>query len=942
MPVEVYIGKNFHTSHERDTFGRFLQEMVDCFHESGPLYIVAVEPEINTSSLDLFVITERALITVELKRLAMAADKLEISLHAPESAPWKYSTSGGIYTVGGSHNTGNPYRQVSSKRHRISDWLRDHSEGLPGGPWPAKEAGRRCHSWVVIDPGFNPDTSTLDLPFDRSQWFKLLSIGELRYQIGIAAIDDLLLEPEQMRALAELLGAREPNLKQFLPDYSPPAPQISFFSRPHLPAKLIGRQEVCSQLLRCFEDADTKVIVLKGLGGSGKTELAGWLGKQAAGSGQRVLWVDCPEREVTDEIFLAAVAAEVRDEKHSGFIIDKERRSLADRMDAALTFLEEQPTLIVLDDFHKIKPHCGLDRLLDHIVRRSQGINVLITSRDHPPCLDNPAWAPGVTHEITVGGLEKRLVPEFFALSNPQPLTSEQTDMIYERTSGNPRAMNIFRILMKRRSGTGAGHALPLYTAIESEKAWFASLMETVGAEASELAGQLSVVRGPLNQRLVTFMGHQGAQKADELVGELFEKYILHPLNDERFALYEFVREYLYDQLPEKKKSKAHRDAGKHYAALASEQPGEERASLLYEAVYHLQQARVWDELHVVGTEAFERLVQAGDWDRAQTVASAALEAAANLNDRTGQCAWLVRIADRELDQDRVKEAGRHLQEALNLLPKPGPKTAPDQKRRLQLIEAQIQLQKGRLSYAISDLATANRYFDRTLEIARRLQDGHLEADCLVRIGRIERHQGQSERAEDHFQCARRIAEEIPDGRLLIEAISHLGLIARKRGRRQEAQDLFEQAYQKALDAGDQEAVEINRSLLGDLARRANDHARAAPIFRECLELSRQLGNPRGIRVNLGQLAESLTFLGAYDEAKKLLDEAWQRCEQAGDDIGMAWTLKRQGQLLKVQSRIEEGNRLIERGIAVLDGIGNTVYQDDFKAALGPVQGSLF
>jgi hypothetical protein len=137
MTVEVYIGKNFHTSHERDTFGRFLQEMVDCFEESEELYLVAVEPEINTSSLDLFVITERALITVELKRLSMASDKTDITLQATESAPWKYLTPASIYTVGGSHNTGNPYRQVNTKRHRISDWLRDHSANLPGGPWPA-------------------------------------------------------------------------------------------------------------------------------------------------------------------------------------------------------------------------------------------------------------------------------------------------------------------------------------------------------------------------------------------------------------------------------------------------------------------------------------------------------------------------------------------------------------------------------------------------------------------------------------------------------------------------------------------------------------------------------------------------------------------------------------------------------------------------------------
>jgi hypothetical protein len=83
----------------------------------------------------------------------------------------------------------------------------------------------------VLDPGFNPNTSTLDLPFDRNSWFKLLSLDQLRYEIGIAAVDDLFLRTDQMRQLAELLGARATNLKQYLPSYTPPAPHISFFNR---------------------------------------------------------------------------------------------------------------------------------------------------------------------------------------------------------------------------------------------------------------------------------------------------------------------------------------------------------------------------------------------------------------------------------------------------------------------------------------------------------------------------------------------------------------------------------------------------------------------------------------------------------------------------------------------------------------------------------------
>lgn len=124
MTVEVYLCEKFQHRHERRAFGRFLQEMLDRFSDSTDLYLIIGEPEANTASMDMIVLTHRALVVVELKELTYAEglSNAEIRLNGKENGGWEYSLEGGsTYQMGGVGKDRNPYQQVKNHNFKLRD-----------------------------------------------------------------------------------------------------------------------------------------------------------------------------------------------------------------------------------------------------------------------------------------------------------------------------------------------------------------------------------------------------------------------------------------------------------------------------------------------------------------------------------------------------------------------------------------------------------------------------------------------------------------------------------------------------------------------------------------------------------------------------------------------------------------------------------------------------
>ena len=310
MTIQVYLCEKFHTGHERKAFGRFLQEMIDRYGDSDDDLLIIGEPEANTASMDLIVLSPNAFIVVELKELTLAEglDGSEVTLSGTEKGAWHYTVEGiGTYPLGGSGKKRNPYQQVKNNNYLLRDWLLDHTQHLPGGSWTRGNAIKRFYSWVVISPGYNREKSNVDLPWDViNKWFKLLSIDELAWEVETAVNPDLEFTSEQMIGIATQMGAsRRDNLREFVPNYVPPSPNLSFFTRPPVTKNIMNRDVERTQLLECYHDSEISIIHIGGPSGIGKTYLAAWLVNEVNVQDTKYIWIDCRDRDVTHRLILS-------------------------------------------------------------------------------------------------------------------------------------------------------------------------------------------------------------------------------------------------------------------------------------------------------------------------------------------------------------------------------------------------------------------------------------------------------------------------------------------------------------------------------------------------------------------------------------------------------------------------------------------------------------
>lgn len=935
MTVEVFICEKFKHRHERKAFGRFLQEMLDRFRDSTDLYLIIGEPEANTASMDMIILTHHALIVVELKELTYAEglDSSEVSLHGKENGGWEYALEGGsTYSMGAVGKDRNPYQQIKDHNYKLRDWLCNHSDKLSGGPWSKGDAIRRIYSWVVISPGYNPQQSDLDLPWQEiDRWFKLISLDRLAWEVETAVNPELELSAEQMVFLANQLGAtKKENLREFVPNYVPPSPRLSFFGRPPVVKQFVDREAEKQILLKGLEDVKVSVISIGGPRGIGKTYLAAWLVSEAIKQNYKHLWVECVEREVTRESFLAAVADRMPDKYQAALVHDPEQK-LTDKYDIVIEFLDQSPYLLVFNDYHKVNQDKSLDDFFTRVVQKAENIKILLTTRIRPCCLDIPEWGPGSYVDVTLAGLPLDALPVYVQSSD---LSQAQIKGIWERTSGNPCAIGLLMSLLRNRRGTDQLANLPLFDDARA-KTWAESLIDILPPEVRTLASKIAVTRSALNLELIERLAYVPRDKTIELINRAVNAYVLHEIGQGHYQMHDYIREALLSKANEKDVRKAHGTVGAYFDNLAKEQTDQsDRIELMLQSLHHYENAENWQGVLSQAQHIYQSLESRGDRDRLYSVAKSTVKAAKALNNKQQVVNWWICQIKLELDFKLTDLARKNLLEAFNAIPSQKSKEFVSATTQWNILEAQLWVLKGRLAYLDDQKDEMDCCFEKGIKLADLAADRAVLADTLVKVAQTERYLGNFEKAKRMFTNAGDLASKLGDIRLLTTCLNQLGLIARSGGNLDEAKRLFAMAYEKARQANNVYAEQISHGLLGDVALRTRDFPTAEQIFRVRLERARSIGNNLSVRITLGWLGEALIGSGKLVEAEEVLLEYWEKVKEAQDDIGIAWALRRKGQLEHARGHYEEGNDLIRQGIEKLRAMNNVIYVHDFEEAL--------
>ena len=721
-----------------------------------------------------------------------------------------------------------------------------------------------------------------------------------------------------------------------------PSPRSTVFTLPPMIARLVDRREEYEeQLVQCLIREDAPLICLLGSRGIGKSALVAWAISQFR---YAYLWLACNEQpDVTLTTLLAGIRDEAAKAHQVGLLSlgDSEE----DQIRAAIEFLNETDRLLVFQNYDALDDSHSIDIFIAEAARKLGRLRIILTARHLPVFLTGQDWPPGVVRHIPVRGLPVNGYADLWESINPNDkLSLQDVRKVWFKYAGNPSTMIKFKDKIRDHHLRGNLEALPPFS-----ENWISDMLTV---EARFVAERLSAAGLRLQRRLINRLCPEPT--SSKWIGELIDKGVLKGVDPETYLMDDSARNLLYAEMDGGAKAHAHSDAGDCFASMAEESHTiSERAEYLFQAIRHFEQSGSNHQaLLRIAPIAYDLLSGRGDWDRARFVADTALEAARLEQDKAGEITWLLSLAERSIDREQFTDAEEFLIDAATCISKvvdgSAEKSAQWRAHHIRLI-----VQKGRLAYRQTppdyDLATS--HYKAALDIVRQSGERDVEAQCLFRIGQVERRRGKKENLEQSktkFAEALRMASEIGNTDLVFECVSHLGVVTTKQGNWErvakneqraqvcfrEASQYYQTAFQLAMKKNDRLAEEETRSHIGRLAQQVGELAKAEGLLRSSLSIARDIRNLRGIRIELTRLIDVLIALGKHDEARSLLDESEQRNLEARDDVGIAWNLKHRGQLQKAQGHIEDGNHLIRQGIQKVREIRYEEFIPEFESAL--------
>jgi len=188
MSVELWIGLEFDTSHERRVLDQFVGDMNDKFGQRDELYLILANYYIEGRQVDLTVLKRDAIVVIELKECSDP-------FRAVENGDWLTIPDGRQVGTGGQ----NPFGQAKDYRFRWMDLLSEKKdEILPSGKAQSMNFSH-VSAFVAISPMLHEDTKN-DLS-SHLPWFRLVGLDELSTAVSQQTSRYLNFSDQELRIL---------------------------------------------------------------------------------------------------------------------------------------------------------------------------------------------------------------------------------------------------------------------------------------------------------------------------------------------------------------------------------------------------------------------------------------------------------------------------------------------------------------------------------------------------------------------------------------------------------------------------------------------------------------------------------------------------------------------------------------------------------------------
>ena len=683
-------------------------------------------------------------------------------------------------------------------------------------------------------------------------------------------------------------------------------------SLPRLPS-FVGRERELKQAKSLL--SDSRLLVLLGPGGIGKTHLAVQLAEEYAAAHRMaahfvpLAHVDSPELLVT------SIAGALN---YSFFGREDPAQQL-------LRFLREKSILLVLDNFEQLLLHDGNSRLLEDGQARSPKRNGQPTrpktaalrrdgnSKSHAG--DSPLEGTALILQMLEAAPSARVVVtsrepldlegaavvelggmEFPGQSDNSPLESfsavqlfldrarqVQSDYIL-REEDRPHLARICRLVEGMPLGIELAAAwAPVISCREIAGSIEANLdfLKTARPEVPERHRSLRAVYDhfwrSLSEaerttlcRLSLFHGGFSRGAADRIAGASFfflsalvDRSLLRQAGFGRYAMHEVLRQYAEEEL--------RRDPGEERAAQESH--ARYFSQMLAELVSELSRGDQRRALDDIGLET-ENMRAAQRW----AVEAQDQETIRGLVDGLSRFFYM---------RNRFQEGYDLFRWAADRLHVPGTrgrgKRKPD-----PAVVSMVLARAGRFAFRLSRYDESRELLQESMKNTKAEEERIFVLNALGDLARVE---GGYDAAKRLHQEALEVASQsgLPEG--VATCLNHLGIGAATLGELQAARGYLEQSLETWRSLGDQWSMASVQNNLGNVASLVGDQREALRLFEESRAICEKLGDRRGVANALNNQGLTAEALGDHHGAINLFHDSLATYRELGDQWATALCL---------------------------------------------------
>jgi tetratricopeptide (TPR) repeat protein len=448
--------------------------------------------------------------------------------------------------------------------------------------------------------------------------------------------------------------------------------------------------------------------------------------------------------------------------------------------------------------------------------------------------------------------------------------------------------------------------------------------------EAAKAIVDLGKVKAPASQEINTqrSRGRVAPPALADVLDELYSRSLVeYDTTTRRYSLHELVRTFGADQMTPAERGRFRRYAV-HYSTIA----------LMAEALYHkggeylmqglalfdrervhIDTALHWirrnrdDELLLIYGPAIGELGGLRYHPRHDLIpiGEEVLATAQRYNRREPEMAALNILGNAYNKLGEAHQAATLFTEALEFV-----RTMRGRKRQRRA-EAGLLLNLGSCCYDLGDIRRAIELYEQSLAIMRELDDQQGEEKSLGNLGACYTNLGDIRRAIELHQQSLAIGRKLGDRQREAASLSNLGVCYGDLGDIRRAIELHQQSLAIGRELGDRQGEANTLTGLGNCYYGLGDIQRAIELHEQSLRRARELNNRQGEARSLGNLGLCYAYEGEPVRAIERGEEALQITRELGIQPAEGYALRCLGVAYVAAGKIEQAIEAQEQAVTI-------------------------